>query len=100
MQPSSHRANCQQTLARTGQTIGDLHEGLANALIPLIVIHLLGVLADWVLTKDNIVWAMITGRKELEDAEAAREAPLVGNRRAAALAALVALAGGLLIAFA
>ncbi len=58
------------------------------------------MLADWVLTRDNIVWAMITGRKELGDAEAAREAPLVGNWRAVALAALVALAGGLLIAFA
>ncbi len=81
------------------EALGELHEGLANALIPLIVIHLLGVLADWVLTRDNIIWAMITGRKKLDDAEAAREASLAGNRRAVALAALVALAGGLLIAF-
>jgi len=34
-------------------------------LIALIVLHLAGVAVDWLLTRDNLVKAMLTGRKRL-----------------------------------
>lgn len=50
----------------TADTLGDVHEMFANLLIALIVIHVLGVLVDWLLTGDNLVRAMITGEKPLK----------------------------------
>ena len=53
---------------------GDVHGVLTNVLIALIAVHIAGVLADWVLLRENLVRAMITGRKWLGRSEAAREA--------------------------
>jgi cytochrome b len=62
---------------------GDVHEFLSNILIALIVVHLAGVAVDWLLTRENLVKAMIDGRKALPADLAARERPLAGGARAA-----------------
>jgi cytochrome b len=62
--------------------LSELHGFFGNLIIALVVLHVLGVIVDVVLTRENIVRAMITGRKELDEAVAARERPLVGTRRA------------------
>jgi cytochrome b len=50
----------------TADLLSGVHEVFANLLIALIVVHVLGVLVDWLLTGDNLVRAMITGEKRLK----------------------------------
>jgi cytochrome b len=52
----------------TAHAIAELHEGLSGALLGLIALHVVGVLA--LLTRDNLVRAMITGRKAVTPGEA------------------------------
>jgi cytochrome b len=47
----------------TAHAIAELHEGLSGALLGLIALHVIGVLVESLLTRDNLVRAMITGRK-------------------------------------
>jgi cytochrome b len=42
----------------------DLHEGAANALMALVVVHVLGVLVSSLLHGENLVRAMVSGRKQ------------------------------------
>ena len=51
---------------------------------------------DWLLTSDNLVMAMITGRKRLDDEEAGKQRPLAGWWRGAIVAAIVAGLGAVL----
>jgi cytochrome b len=51
--------------------VAELHEGLSNVLLLLIGVHVLGVLVESLLTRDNLVSAMITGRKTVSPYEAA-----------------------------
>ena len=44
-------------------TMGELHELVGNLLIGLIVIHILGVIAEWLMTGQKLVSAMVHGRK-------------------------------------
>lgn len=55
-----------RTLSRSFR---ELHEGLANALIVLAFIHIAAVLIDWLLTRDNLVRAMISGTKAVAPGE-------------------------------
>ena len=71
---------------------------MGNLVILLVAVHVLGVLADWLLTGENLVRAMITGRKDLEAKIAEGETPLVSSRRALIVAALSVAAGGYLLA--
>jgi cytochrome b len=74
----------------------DLHSLISDFLIGLIVVHLLGVAVDWFLTGDNLVKAMVTGRKKLPAETAAREAKIAPAWRALLLAlASLALVAGL-----
>ena len=74
--------------------LGELHELASDVLWGLIGIHVAGVLLDWLLTRENIVWAMIKGDKQLPPDAAARELPLAGHWRAIALAVvMIALFG-------
>jgi cytochrome b len=73
-----------------------LHGLFGNLLIFLVLLHIFGVVVDTLLTRDNIVWAMITGRKKVDDAAAAREPRFVGWWRGLVLALLIAGCGGYL----
>ncbi|MCE3248463.1 MAG: hypothetical protein K0R41_2288, partial [Geminicoccaceae bacterium] len=54
----------------TAHSIAELHEGLSGALLGLIGLHIIGVLVESLLTRDNLVRAMITGRKAVTPGEA------------------------------
>ena len=56
--------------AGTAHAIAELHEGLSGALLGLIGLHIIGVLVESLLTRDNLVRAMITGRKTVTPGEA------------------------------
>ncbi|MFZ5790867.1 MAG: cytochrome b/b6 domain-containing protein [Pseudomonadota bacterium] len=71
---------------------GELHETLGSLIMVLAGIHVLAVFLHWLLTGDNIIRAMITGRKHLPAAEAAKERPLAGPARGIALAVFTAVA--------
>jgi cytochrome b len=71
--------------------VRDLHSLISDFLIALIVVHLLGVAVDWFLTGDNLVKAMVTGRKKLPAEAAGREGRIAPAWRAVLLA-LVSLA--------
>ena len=79
-----------------GEGLKEIHEFFGNFIIVLAAIHVLAVVADWLLTKDNLVRAMLTGRKSLDDDEAAKQKPLAGGWRAAIVAVIVAGLGAIL----
>src|SRR5262249_54417602 len=54
---------------------GALHSLLSSLLIALVVVHIAGVLVDWLLTGENLIRAMVTGLKRLPVVEAASEPP-------------------------
>ncbi|MFO1056421.1 MAG: cytochrome b/b6 domain-containing protein [Dongiaceae bacterium] len=72
-------------------TMGELHELVGNLLIGLIAIHILGVIAEWLMTGQKLVSAMVHGRKHLSHELAALERPLAHLARAV-LVGIVALA--------
>jgi hypothetical protein len=79
-----------------GEGLKEIHEFFGNFIIVLAVIHVLAVAVDWLLTRDNLVMAMLTGRKRLDDDEAARQKPLASGWRGAIVAAIVAGVGAIL----
>ena len=72
--------------AFTGDWMLELHEGVATALLALIGVHVAAVLASSVIHRENLVHAMITGRKSASPAGAIRS-----PRRLAAAALLLAV---------
>jgi cytochrome b len=83
------------TLSRS---VRHIHELLAKILYFLVGLHILGVLVDWLLTRDNLVRAMITGRKTVADDAVAADARGGSLGVAAVVAALCAALGVFLIA--
>ena len=80
------------------QFVGDRGSVVPTTLlmIALIVMHVLGVAVDWFLTGDNLVKAMLTGRKRLSPEIAAGERKMAPAWRAILLALLsLALVAGL-----
>lgn len=72
----------------------DLHETFGNLILIVAGVHVAGVLLESALTGENLVSAMVTGRKRLpDDAEGARDSRPAGARRALATLAVVAVAG-------
>ena len=69
-----------------GEWVEELHGALAWALLGVVVVHVLGVLLSSVLHRENLIAAMITGRKHGAPSEAIRHSRWVV---AAGLAALV-----------
>jgi cytochrome b len=49
--------------------VGDLHETLTNILLVMVLIHVLGVLFSSWHQRENLVAAMVHGRKRPEDSE-------------------------------
>jgi cytochrome b len=80
------------------EPLGALHEALADLLIPLIVLHVVGVLVHWLLSGENVIRAMIDGHKDLDADTAAAEPRLVRTWRALAVLVVVAFLGGYVIA--
>ena len=54
--------------SRNGDWIKDLHEFAANATLVLILLHVVGVVVSSLRHNENLVKAMITGRKERREA--------------------------------
>lgn len=69
----------------------DLHEGLAWLLLGLIGVHVAAVIATSILSRENLVRAMVTGRKKAADHPGAASARRAGP--AAVLLAAAATAG-------
>jgi cytochrome b len=79
-----------------GEGLKEIHEFFGNFIIVLAAIHVVAVVVDWLLTKDNLVRAMVTGRKSLDDEQAAKQKPLARGWRSAVVAVIVAGLGAVL----
>jgi cytochrome b len=60
---AGRRAVAEKRGEKTESTIGELHGLMANITVALVVAHIFGVAVASVLHKENLVLAMITGRK-------------------------------------
>lgn len=65
------------------EALVEVHEALFNVLLVLVGIHIAGVITDIVLTRDNLILAMITGYKRVPASLASAGAGPVSNGRAA-----------------
>lgn len=70
--------------------MGELHSLLSSILIALIVAHIAGVLVEWLLSGENLIRAMLNGRKRLPEVEAASEPAPAPIWRAAVLLVVAA----------
>ena len=77
-----------------GKWVEEVHEGLANAMLAVVVVHVAGVVVGSLAHRENLAKAMITGRKRgVREAGIDRARPLVA---AAVVATVLGLWTGLL----
>jgi cytochrome b len=74
--------------AFSGEWVADLHEGAANAMLAVVGVHVAGVLVGSWMHRDNLIGAMLTGRKAGRPEDAVRSA-----WRSVAILMLVAVMG-------
>ena len=80
--------------AGTASDLAELHEELFDVLLVLVAIHVAGVITDMVLTRDNLIRAMITGFKTVDPANAnAGTGAVPYGRMVIALAVALAVIG-------
>jgi cytochrome b len=63
-----------------GEWLEEVHEFLTGLMLAVVGVHLLGVLVGSLAHRENLVWAMVTGRKQGRPEEA-----ISGQRFAAAV---------------
>jgi cytochrome b len=73
-----------------GESMEELHEVISNAMLAVVVLHIAGVLIASRLHRENLVWAMMTGKKRGDASEAIPKA-----RGLVALLLVAGLAGSL-----
>jgi cytochrome b len=57
-----------------GEWLEELHEGVANAMLALVGVHIVAVVVSGWLHRENLVGAMVTGRKRVSPQEGIRSA--------------------------
>lgn len=57
-----------------GEWLEELHEGTANAMLAIVLVHVTGVLVGSWMHHENLVRAMVTGRKHVPPSEGIRSA--------------------------
>jgi cytochrome b len=77
--------------------VGGIHGWLGDLVMALAGVHVAGVLFESLLHRENLILAMITGRKRTSDPNAADARP-VSPWRAAPLVVLLAILGAWLVA--
>lgn len=72
-----------------GEWLSELHEAVASLLLAIVVLHIAAVLITSVLQKENLIRAMLTGKKMIDQDEAIeRSWPSIGLLLLGGLAAL------------
>ena len=78
--------------------LSEVHEVFANIIVIFAVIHVCAVLADWWLTRENLVSAMISGSKRLDEASASAEKPAASISRMILAVGVAAIVGAVFLA--